>query len=164
MKKNTQSALICAFFLLSGVKLCCSYEQELSFAHLCVDYLYPYSSFHKVESMCKSMWSDLDLFLTHEPFEQLLQKTPLLCAEIEQLLAAVKSLVRNEQETESYLPEDIIYIMRLVGVLANKYMLVCEKMKHYVPSVESKQHMALFHQMCVQLEALRAARKEIALD
>lgn len=110
------------------------------------------------------MWSDLDLFLTHEPFEQLLEKAPLLCSEIEQLLAAVKSLARNEKETESYLPEDIIYIIRLIGVLANKYMLVCEKIKHYVPSVEGKQHMTLFHQMCVQLEALRAARNEIALD
>lgn len=110
------------------------------------------------------MWSDLDLFLTHEPFEQLLEKAPILCAEIEQLLAAVKSLARNEKETESYLPEDIIYIMRLIGVLANKYMLVCEKMKHYVPNQEGKQQLTLFHQMCVQLEALRAARNEIAFD
>ncbi|OQA36078.1 MAG: hypothetical protein BWY54_00254 [Candidatus Dependentiae bacterium ADurb.Bin331] len=164
MNKNIQCALIYAVFLSFVTHLYCLHNEENSFVHVCADYLYPYSSFHKVESICKNMWSDLDLFLTHEPFEQLLEKAPVLCAEIEQLLTAVKSLSRNEKETESYLPEDILYLMRMIGVLANKYVLVCEKMKHYMPHAESKQHITLFHQMCEQLEVLRAARNEIALN
>lgn len=126
------------------------------------EYLYPYSQFYHIEAICKSVWSDLDLYLTHEPFEQLAEKIPLLKKNLEQLVHEVKRMVFNCPEAASFLPEDTIYLMRMVTVLANKYRLVCQKIKDCTGediSIFSKR----FEEMRMDLEFLRESRDEIAL-
>jgi hypothetical protein len=141
---------------------CFAGESITDMISLSADYLYPYSQFHLIESFCKSIWSDLDLFLTHEPFEQLEEKIPLLRKNIDHLLKEVKKMVFNSAESATFLPEDTIYLIRMVTVLANKYRLICQKIKEQL-GCDIFNLCERFDEMRIDLEYLRESRDEIAL-
>ena len=129
---------------------------------LSTEYLYPYGQFNYIQAMCKNVWSDLDLFLTHEPLEQLEEKVPVLCKDIDGLLVAVKRMVAQPAEAASYLPEDMIYLMRLVTLLAHKYRLVCARIEQH-SGADLSRYLKRFDEMSTNLEYIKSLRNEIAL-
>jgi hypothetical protein len=152
MKKQGLTLVLSSFFSLF------SFDQT-EMITLSAEYLYPYGQFHHVEASCKGIWSDLDLFLTHEPVDQLNDQWPVVNKKLDGLLKAIQKLATSA-EAATYLSDDVYYLMRLVGCIANKYRLVREKMRSAAAQVPAG---GCFESMAQHLKQLAAASREVVV-
>jgi hypothetical protein len=93
--------------------------------HLPTHYLTPQRDFYHVEIACQQLWNDLELMQTNPSFaQQITTNLYLLHNQCTFLYQSVVKLERTSTD-EFYLPEDIQYLLIMVGLIAAKYKHIC---------------------------------------
>ena len=116
-RQSKKKSVVFMYFCISMITIF-SQEQE-AYDLFTIDFLYPLSLFSNIESCCRELWSDLDLFygehLRFTPeatIEHLDNSFLLLQSRVNTLLASDEALI--------YLPEDITYLLEIITVIEHK--------------------------------------------
>jgi hypothetical protein len=88
--------------------------------HVSSTYLYPHAHFYKVEELCRQLWTDVDMAITNTSFlENILSESNSFKNQLVYLSRLVHLLVHDTENF--YLPEDVAYLIIIVGMLAAKF-------------------------------------------
>lgn len=124
------------------------------------EYLHPNLSFDRVQAICNTIWSDLDLFLVEDSQVDLESHLPALEKNIGCLWCAVKKLIMHD-ESSNYLVDDIRYLNRMIEMVAYKYKLAQDKIQAALNKEINAQHAQMFAMICLFLQQLAAASYEV---
>lgn len=86
------------------------------------DVVYPESAFHKVETLCKELWSDLEVLHANEHLrKEWIVLTDYLADQFLALYLKVDVLVNHPEESRIYLTEDLYYLLGVFAFLETRY-------------------------------------------
>lgn len=88
--------------------------------HVSATYLYPHAHFYKIEELCRQLWTDVEMAVSNTSFlENIRSESSSFKNQLVSLSRLVHLLVHDSENF--YLPEDVAYLIIIVGMLAAKF-------------------------------------------
>ncbi len=127
MKKNIILQIAQRGYLLSFILFTCLSGSENSVCLFSLDYVYPQRHFYHVESASKELWSELDLLISNaDARKQLIEQSDHVYDQCKKMHKAIRTFVSYEKEANTYLADDVEYLLGILDCIEEKFFQVAE--------------------------------------